>query len=302
MATETADSISIAELAAAHDLIIAPETITVNELGLDFRVAIAETSEGEPWVLRIPRRPDVMPRADIEGSLLQRIAPRLNVAVPDWRIHSPDLVAYPILPGEPGLSIGDDGTPEWHFDAESATYTNSLGELLAQLHSIDLEEVSDTGIDAHTPAEIRQAIRNDIARVSSEFEVSVDLLKRWKTWLADDRYWPDRSTLTHGEAYPGHLLLTGEKIVGVLDWTTAAISDPAQDFAFHRVSVSQHAFDATVKRYIECGGRVGPNFAEHCTELCSISPVHYGIYALTTGDPAHLDAAAAALNPERTDR
>ena len=144
---------------------------------------------------------------------------------------------------------------------------------------------------------MRQGIRDGIARVSSAFEVSADLLNRWTTWLADDRYWPHASTLTHGEIYPAHLLLTGETIVGVLDWTTAAVGDPARDFVFHRESVSRRAFDATVRRYVECGGRVWPMFAEHCTELFSTSPVDYGLYALTTGDPAHLDAAAAALNP-----
>lgn len=297
METTAADNASIAELAGTHGLVLAPETIAVNELGLDFRVAIAEANDGQPWVLRIPRRPDVTPRAAVEGRLLKRIAPYLDVAVPDWRIHSADLIAYPLLPGEPGLSIGDDGTPTWHFDAESATFTDSLGDLLAQLHSIDPAEVSDTGIDVLAPEEVRQSIRDDISRVSSEFEVSAELLHRWKDWLADDRYWPERSTLTHGEVFPGHLLLTGAEIVGVLDWTTATVSDPAKDFVFHRVSVSQQAFDATVKRYVECGGRVWPKFAEHCTELYSISPVNYGIYALTTREQAHMEAAAAALNP-----
>lgn len=291
------DNAAITELAAANGLNIIHETIVIIELGLDFRVAIAEADDEQHWVLRIPRRPDVMPRATVEDRLLKRVATHLEVAVPDWQIHSADLIAYPLLPGEPGLTIADDGTPTWHFDEESPTFARSLGELLAQLHSISPDEVSDTGIDQLTPAEFRQSIRDDIARVTSEFETSPELMDRWKAWLTDDRYWPEWSTLTHGEIYPAHLLLTGEEIVGVLDWTTAAVSDPAKDFVFHRASVSRQAFDATVKRYTEHGGRVWPKFAEHCTELFSISPVTYGIYALATGDPAHIEAAAAQLNP-----
>lgn len=291
------DNASITELAAANGLSILPETIKINELGLDFRVAIAETTDGQRWVLRIPRRPDVLPRATVEGQLLKRVAPYLGVAVPDWRIQSADLIAYPLLPGEPGLTISNDGTPTWHFNEESPTFANSLGEFLAQLHAISPDEVSGTGIDQLTPGEFRESIRNDITRVKSAFEVSSDLLDRWTSWLADDRYWPEWSTLTHGEIYPAHLLLTGEKIVGVLDWTTAAVSNPAKDFVFHRASVSRQAFDATVKRYVEHGGRVWPKFADQCTELFSIAPVTYGIYALTTGDPTHVKAAAAQLNP-----
>lgn len=288
---------AIVELAAAHELTIVPETIAINEIGLDFRVALARTNDGERWVLRIPRRADVLPRADIEGQLLQRVAPHLDVAVPNWRIHSAELIAYPLLPGEPGLSIGDDGAPVWHVNVESETYNKSLGDFLAQLHNINPTEVAGTGIEVHTPDQVRQNIRNNIAKVASEFRVSSDLLDRWNTWLADDRYWPEASTLTHGEVYPGHLLLTDERVVGVLDWTTAAIGDPAQDFAFHRVSASDKAFETTVQRYVEAGGTVGPRFAEHCMELYSIAPVNYGIYALTTGNQEHLDAAAVALNP-----
>ncbi|HIW61261.1 MAG TPA: hypothetical protein H9881_02285 [Candidatus Stackebrandtia excrementipullorum] len=60
--------------------------------------------------------------------------------------------------------------------------------------------------------------------------------------------------------------------------------------------MSDKAFDATVKRYAERGGRVRPKPAEHCTELYSTSPVDHGVYALTTRDPAHVEGAAAALD------
>lgn len=296
MATEAADRKSIADLAAAHDLHVVPETVSVNELGLDFRVAFAETDDGEKWVLRIPRRTDVTPRAAVEGRLLERVAPHLDAATPDWRVNTADLIAYPLLPGEPGLTIGDDGAPLWHFDVESRTFAASLGELLAQLHSIDPAVVAETGIEVRTPEETRQGFRDDIARVSAHFTISADLLARWEAWLANDVYWPDRSALTHGEVYPAHLLLTDEKIVGVLDWTTAAIGDPARDFVFHRASVSDEAFAATMQRYVECGGQVWPKFAEHCTELYTTTPLAYGLYALTTGDPAHVEAAAAQLD------
>lgn len=153
----------------------------------------------------------------MEGRLLESVAPQLDVAVPDWRIHNDDLIAYPLLPGEPELTLADDGTVQWHFDVESPTYNNSLGQLLAQLHAIDPEVVADTGIERLTPAESRQAIQDDIARVKSEFEIASELLDRWKTWLADDRYWPEWSTVTRGEIYPAHPSSRMRKSLGF--WT-----------------------------------------------------------------------------------
>ena len=124
----------IIRLAAAHDLALDEASISVNELGLDFRVAIAETLDGEAWVLRIPRRHDVIARAEIEARLLQAVAPHLSAAVPDWRIHTDELIAYPLLPGKPGLTLDGAGAPVWHFDVASLTYAESLGDLLAELH------------------------------------------------------------------------------------------------------------------------------------------------------------------------
>ncbi|WP_420095620.1 macrolide 2'-phosphotransferase, partial [Brevibacterium sediminis] len=250
------------------------------------------------WVLRIPRRPDVSARAAVEGRFLGAIAPHLSVAVPDWQIHSNDLIAYPLLPGTPGLTIDDSGQPQWHFDVESSEYAASLGSVLAELHTVDPAVVRDTGIPEFSPTEIRQRKREDIDNVAAEFEVAPSLLRRWTAWLNEDSYWPSFSTVTHGEVYPAHQLMDGPVNLSILDWTTAAIGDPARDFMFHHASVSASAFENTSARYVEAGGRTWPRFAEHCGELYSTSPVELGLYALQTGDPEHMSAARIQLNPE----
>ncbi|GAA1848717.1 macrolide 2'-phosphotransferase [Brevibacterium marinum] len=297
MQIDSSVTTTIRELAQSHGLDVVPETIRVNELGLDFQVAIAEAVDGRSWVLRILRRPDVTDRAAVEGRFLHAIAPHLSVEVPDWRIHAEDLIAYPLLPGEPGLTIDDQGRPQWHFDVESAEYARSLGDFLAELHTVDPAAVRHSGIAEHSPAEVRQRKRDDIARVVAEFDVARSLRERWAAWLDDDTFWPTFTTVTHGEVYPAHQLMDGAKNLSILDWTTAAIGDPARDFMFHHSSVSAQAFDATIRRYVDKGGRVWPKFAEHCGELFSTSPVELGLYALQTGDDEHLDAARAQLNP-----
>lgn len=286
----------ICELAEIHGLTLDPSSITINELGLDFQVAIGTTNSGDSWVLRIPRRPDVTERAAVEGRLLHCLAPHLDVAIPDWKIHSEQLIAYPLLPGEPGLTLDEAGQPQWHFDLESRHYAHCLADVLAQLHAVDPRVVADSGIEVFNPDSVRQRKREDIATVVNEFEVSPDLQDRWNAWLADDRYWPQHTTVTHGEIYPAHQLMTGERIDSILDWTTAAIGDPARDFVFHQASVSPQAFDATVARYVAQGGVASPLLAEHCAELFSTAAVDYGLFALQTGADEHLKAAAAQLN------
>lgn len=44
-----------------------PQTISLNESGLDFQVAFGKDKHGVEWVLRLPRRPDVYKRTKPEN-------------------------------------------------------------------------------------------------------------------------------------------------------------------------------------------------------------------------------------------
>lgn len=288
---------SVAELAQEHGLNIDSTSVTFNEAGLDYLVAFAVARDNKHWVLRIPRRPDVSAKIADEAKILKLVKGKLSAAVPDWRIRSRSLIAYPALPGEPGLTV-EDGQPVWHFDRESPTYCASLGRLIAQLHRIDAEQAHSAGIPTLTPEEVREEWRTNLAKVEAEFQIADNLLERWNAWLAEDSYWPDFTVFTHGELYPAHLLLDeNAEIRSVLDWTTAKVADPALDFMFHHMVSTPEAFDLTVRSYLDDGGRVPPRLVDQCAELMAAAPISYGVYAMTTGNPDHQAAAAAQLNP-----
>lgn len=298
--TETpppADLEELLALAAEHDLDLVGDSLRTEEVGLDFRVVFARSRDGQDWVLRIPRRAEVLPRAAIEGRLLAFLVPQLEVAIPDWRISTERLIAYPLLPGTPGLTVRGDGTVDWHLDMTSIEYARSLGAFIAQLHAVDPVAAAELGIPSRSPAQVRESWRADLARVAEGFEIAPALRERWETWLAEDSYWPDRSVLTHGEIYPGHTLVRGERLSAVLDWTTSAVGDPARDFMFHRASAPPEAFDAALAAYADGGGVLHPRLGEHSEEMFSASPLAYGLYALETGEQEHREAAAAALDP-----
>lgn len=284
-------------LASAHGLALDGTTLRTEEIGLDFRVAIASATDGDDWVLRIPRRPDVLQRAAVEQELLAMVGPRLDIAVPDWRISTAELIAYPLLPGTPGLSLAADGTVTWQVEMSSTVYAASLGTAVAHLHALDADAAAATGIEVRSPDRVREAWRADLDRVAAAFEISPALRTRWDAWLAEDSYWPQHSVLTHGELYPGHTLVQGEEISAIIDWTTAAIGDPAKDLMFHQSFAPPEVFDLAVEAYERGGGTVWPRLAEHCAEMFSAGAIGYGIYALDAGEEAHREAAAAALNP-----
>ena len=288
----------ICALAAAHGLHLALDSVSFNEAGLDYRVAFAvETGTGRSWVLRLPRRADAAANQPRERAILDFVRPRLNVAVPDWRIQEPDLVAYPLLPGTPGLSVNAENQPDWHFDPSSPEYLKSLAALIASLHTMDPAAAAAAGIPSETPENVRRYWAGNLATVEGEFQVDPVLLAGWRRWLDDDGLWPQRVVLTHGELYPAHLLLDeNDRIVSVLDWTTAKVSDPALEFMYVQL-ISPDSLSGVVRAYQTATGVAEPRLAERCSALIAAGPLNYAMFALTSGVPEHRAEAAAQLRP-----
>jgi macrolide phosphotransferase len=229
---------------------------------------------------------------------LKLVARELTVRVPDWRICTETLIAYPLLPGEPGLTLDPaSGAPIWHFDPTSPDYARSLGRLIAAMHRIDLERVRAAGVPVDSPEDVRAKQRANLATVAAEFSIADTLRTRWQSWLDDDSLWPAHTTFTHGELYPAHVLIDRDaQVQSVLDWTTARGGDPAIDFVFQHMMAGP-SFAVTVEAYEAEGGRPEPRLAERCAAIALAGPLNYALFALASGQPEHRAAAVAQLNP-----
>lgn len=288
----------LVELAARHGLTVDADAVHINEAGLDYRVAFVRAADGEDWVLRVPRRRDAAAKLSEERRILEFVRPRLSVAVPIWRVCSDELVAYRRLPGEPGLTLDGSSQPVWHFDPSSPEFATALGRLIAELQAFDVDAARVAGVPVMSMSEARSQWRADFERVRADFEIAHSLQARWEAWLSNDRLWPERTAFTHGELYAAHVLVDEpSRIVGVLDWTTAKVGDPAVDFTYQHM-MGPAAFEATVAAYIEAGGVLLPHLAERCAELAAAAPLAYGLFALQSRNPQHRAAAAARLLPE----
>ena len=295
--TEPTTPAQLVELAARHGLELVADTVRVEEAGLDYRVGFARSVDGVDWVLRVPRRPDVSAKIAEERRILAFVEPRLSVAVPRWDVCSERLIAYRRLPGEPGLTLDASGQPVWHFDPGSPDFAAALGRLIAELHALDANAGAEAGVPVVTVSEARAKWRAELAAAAAELTIAPALRERWEAWLDDDALWPERTAFTHGELYAAHVLIdTPARIVGVLDWTTAKVSDPAIDFTYQHM-MGPAAFATTVEAYVAAGGADHPALAERCAALAAAAPLAYATFALQTRDPQHRASAAAQLDP-----
>lgn len=286
----------IIALAAANGLSLR-DRMTFNEMGIDFKVVFATATDGTAWVLRIPRRPDLADQIELEKNILALAKKNLSVAVPDWQIATPHLVAYPLLADKPVLTF--DATSfevHWHMARDNPQFVPSLAQILFELHQVPANAAKKAGIPVHTPESIREEIAERIRIVKEGLGISRTLETRWLTWLDNDRLWPDFTTFVHGDLYAGHILANADgQISGLIDWSEGQVSDSSMDFSGHHAVFGEHSLNALIAEYERLGGRVWEHMAEQVIERHVASPLQYGYFAVKTNSEEHAEAAKAQL-------
>lgn len=273
----TADTSQLYALAARHGLKL-HGPLTVNELGLDYRIVIATVDDGRRWVLAMLKN-------------------RLPFAVPDWRVANAELVAYPMLEDSTAMVIQPGRPrPDWVVPQDSEVFAESFATALAALHAVPISAAVDAGMLIRTPTQARQKVADDVDRVRREFVVNDKRLHRWQRWLDDDSSWPDFSVVVHGDLYVGHVLIDNtERVSGMIDWSEARVDDPAIDMAAHLMVFGEEGLAKLLLTYEAAGGRVWPRLAHHIAERLAFGAVTYALFALDSGNEEYLAAAKAQL-------
>ena len=288
-------------LAAArrHGASLRATSRTFDTTGLDFLVAHAEDEAGVPWVVRTPRRDDVYAASLVEARVLELIRPHLPVAVPDWRIHAPEVIAYPKLPGMPAVTVDHVAGHAWNVIDPAAlpdVFLDSMARTLAALQSIPAEMAREAGVPIRTTEMLRTELFMAIDATADLLRAPRQLRARWRRWLDDDRCWPDHLALAHGDVHAGHMLLDRHgTLVGILDWTEAKLTDPAVDLAMFHGHFGPEALRRLVERIERAGGRTWPRILDHAAELWAAWPVLAAAWALRTGNETALQFAQAEV-------
>ena len=151
--------------------------------------------------------PDACAEVTREAGLLRLLAGRLSIPVPEPRFADParGVLAYPLLPGRSLLGR----TPP----AGAATH---LGRVLAELHAVDPAAV-EVPVEAADP-------REWLAELSGPAQLL-------RVLHADPPPPTDERVLAHADLGAEHILAADSLLTGVIDWSDAAVTDPALDFA-----------------------------------------------------------------------
>jgi len=292
----------VIDIAKKHGLKILPESLNPNESGLDFQVVFAKDLKGENWVLRFPRREDVLPNAKKEKQILDLIEPRMSVQAPVWEVFSDEIIAYRLLKGTPTGTIDTDaGAYVWKIDEKNVpdTYHDTLARTMVSLHHIDHEEARQAGLSVLGPEELKSSMKERMEKMKAAFGVGEALWSRWQTWLDNESIWPKQTALIHGDLHAGHILIDHEaRVTGLIDWTEARVDDPAHNFGVHLTLFGEEALKKLIQSYQNAGGYVWRGMYEHIKEVVATYPIAVAEFAIVSGLKEYEDMARQMLGVE----
>ena len=206
-----------------------------------------------------------------EAALLRLLAGALPcpVPVPELVDEVEGVLGHRWLPGEPLL-----GRPA------PPGLAATLGLVLRRLHDVDVTGLSDLGL----PEE------------GDDLSVFADGPHRPGAPRRDGpahgaRPGPHR-VLVHGDLGAEHLLVADGRLSGILDWSDAAVSDPAVDFARLLRDFGPAFLDDVVASY---GGPPDEGFADRVLFVARCAALEDLAYGVATGRDEYSTAARASL-------
>ena len=217
--------------------------------GNDFDTAVVTDSENRRWVVRAPQRAAAGAQLESELLLLANLGDParadLPFAVPAPKGHAslPEggrCVVYPYLPGAP-LHPGE--------LAPGPGLAAALGRALAALHDVSRSVVEDAGLPVYEATEYRERRLSELDRAATTGHVPARLLARWEKGLEDVGRWRFQSCVVHGDLVAEHVLVDGQQVTGMLDWSDAKVADPADDLAWVAVGADSEALDSVLEAY-----------------------------------------------------
>jgi aminoglycoside phosphotransferase (APT) family kinase protein len=228
-------------------------------------------------------------RLEREAALLDRLQTRLPVAVPCPVSVAPDLggMAYRALPGRPLLDVRL---------RDRTRLVSDLTALLAVTSDLDAATLGDLvepdpySLEVWRDEVVAEILTHRDALTAQEIGF-VHAFAR-----APAPPVPTRAVFCHNDLGAEHLLVdeTSGQLLGVLDWSDAALTDPCRDLG----RLTRDLGSRAVERII-AGAGLEPASADRNrigfhARLATLEDLSYGI---VTGDARYLDAARRSLGP-----
>ena len=234
-------------------------------------------------------------RVDREGRLLAVVAAVSPLPVPEPVFVDPaaGCLAYRRLPGVPLLHVAPPVRAS-HTERVAAR----LGELLGALHAVPPERVA--GLvdvdDQPLPEWLREAAELDAALGPAVPDRYRPAVARFLAGPPPGPH-PGAPVFSHNDLGAEHVLVDPETlaVTGILDWTDAALADPAYDFGLLHRDLGPAAICAALDAYQSSTVDVDPGLAGRALFYARCSALEDLEYGLDSGEHRYAEQAVLAM-------
>lgn len=232
-------------------------------------------------------------RVDHEARLLAAVAGISPLPVPEPRftVAEQGCLAYFKIPGLPLLDM-----PRPQRLAHGESIAATLGELLTAMHDVPVDRMADlVGTDDRPLAQRRREAAETYGTVAG----GVPVLHRRPVEAFLDAPPPDDEyalAFSHNDLGIEHFLIDPVewRVTGIIDWSDAAIVDPACDFGLLYRDLGPAAMDVALRSYrsdvndvVTLGERAA--FYARCRVFEDLA------YGIETGQDKYVDKSLAAM-------
>jgi aminoglycoside phosphotransferase (APT) family kinase protein len=224
-----------------------------------------------------------------DAALLDRLQTRLPVAVPRPTLIRPELgaMAYRLLPGRPLL------------DVRLRSRVRLVDDLAALLRTMaDLDPAALGGLVAPDPYPLDawrdEVVEDVLARRDELTEQELGYIYAFARSPAPRP--PKRDVFCHNDLGAEHLLVdeASGHLLGVLDWSDAALTDPCRDLGRLTRDLGASAVDRIIATAELEAATIDQGRIEFHSRLATLEDLSHGI---STGDARYLEAARERLGP-----
>jgi aminoglycoside phosphotransferase (APT) family kinase protein len=198
-------------------------------------------------IVRVSKQPDPV-RLNNEARLLAAVADVSPLPVPEpaFTVAEQGWIAYFTLPGVPLLDL-----PRQQRRAHGTSIAATLGELLTALHAVPVDRMTDLVDPDHRPlADWRREAAQTYLAVAGQVPAAHrrPVAAFLDTPPPDDGY---AARFSHNDLGIEHVLVDPATwtVTGIIDWSDAAIADPAYDFGLIYRDLGPAAARAAIRTY-----------------------------------------------------
>lgn len=187
-------------------------------------------------VLRIPQHGDGAASVERQHTVLEALGERLPVPIPAPLFTVPN----PLGPGRIGAyrHVAGDALDEdeWHrrglLDDANASTVAAIVDAIAAFPADEAVALGVPVDDERTDLAGELAVIDQLVVPRLDAATSRDLVRRWERHLADDRCFAYEPGLVHGDLSLDHLLISGGRIAGLIDFGDITVTDPDLELGY----------------------------------------------------------------------